>query len=261
MNKILEVNIPDYKLFDFHRHISNIESFDKNLKEFNIGSFCLMPSMIDNDFEDISNYINKIKPFVKKYADRAIIFGALDFIKGYEDNLEILMEQSKEINIKGIKLHPEQIFKIKKDNLEPYFKALSEILGNNIPIYIHMDWPLLEENRYAPNGKKNTFNKIVTFFPDFKYIMGHAGGSGDYLNVWKSCKKFSNVYIETSMAPVTSTLSEVVWKIGPKRLLFGSNYPYCGTSIELIKILCMYQVSDADKKAILESNWEVLFTE
>jgi len=118
---------------------------------------------------------------------------------------------------------------------------------------------LVEKRRYAPSPTKLTFDKIVSFFPEFRFIMGHAGGSGAYLNVWKSCKKFSNVYIETSMAPVTSPLEEVVWKVGPERLLFGSNYPYCATSIELVKILSLYQVTDSDKKMILESNAEVLF--
>jgi predicted TIM-barrel fold metal-dependent hydrolase len=62
------------------------------------------------------------------------------------------------------------------------------------------------------------------------------------------------------MAPVTSPLEEVVWKVGPERLFFGSNFPYCATSIELVKILSLYQVTDADKKMILESNAEVLFS-
>jgi len=261
MNKTLELNIPDVKLFDFHRHISDIELFDKNLTEFNIDKFCLMPSMIENDFNDISNFIQKVKPFSDKYTERAIIFGGLDFTINYDDTLELLEQQAKELQIKGIKIHPEQDFSLNIEFLEPFFKAITEVLGDNIPIYIHMDWPLLEENRYGPNGKRKTFNKIVSWFPTFKFIMGHAGGSGDYIRVWKSCKRFSNIYIETSMAPVSSTLSEVVWKVGPERLLFGSNFPYCGTSIELVKILSMYKVSDEDKRSILSSNWEVLFSE
>ena len=61
------------------------------------------------------------------------------------------------------------------------------------------------------------------------------------------------------MAPVTSPLEEVIWKIGPERLLFGSNYPYCATSIELVKLQSLYKVSDDDIRIILESNAEVLF--
>lgn len=43
MNKGFPLNIPDYKLFDFHRYLSNIEIFDENLKEFNISKLYLMP--------------------------------------------------------------------------------------------------------------------------------------------------------------------------------------------------------------------------
>ncbi|MHA1150781.1 MAG: amidohydrolase family protein [Promethearchaeota archaeon] len=259
MKKKLYVEIPDYRIFDCHRHVSStIEDFDANIEEFNIDKFCLMPSMIEGDFYDLPKYIKKLKPYVEKYKKNVKIFGFLNFSESYSDILEMLDTQKRELNIVGIKIHPYQKFLIDKAQLNPYFKAINEIFGNNLPIYIHLDWPLLP-TRYAPQGKKNTFNKIVSFFPEFTFIMGHAGGSGDYLNIWKSCKKYSKIYIETSMAPVDSTLSEVVWKVGPERLLFGSNYPYCGTNIELVKILCMYKVSEADKRAILSSNWEAIF--
>ena len=238
MKKVLRLQLPDYNIFDFHRHVSNLVEFDKNLKQFNIGKFCLMPSMIENDFSDIASYIDKVKPYAENYRENSFIFGLVDFSKDYNQNLELLKKQKEYLDIKGIKIHPEQNFTIDQTSLKPFFNVISDVLGY-VPIYIHMDWPLLEENGYLPRGKKNTFNKIVSFFPEFNFIMGHAGGSGDYLSIWKSCKKFSNVFIETSMAPVNSTLSEVVWKVGPERIIFGSNYPYCGTSIELIKILTM----------------------
>ncbi|TXT53385.1 MAG: hypothetical protein BAJALOKI2v1_1000008 [Promethearchaeota archaeon] len=117
----------------------------------------------------------------------------------------------------------------------------------------------MKENGFAPRSLKETFEKIVSFFPDFQYIIGHAGGSGAFLDIWKTCKRHPNVYIETSMAPTTSPLEEVIWKLGPERILFGSNFPYCSTSVEIRKILSLYKVSDEDKKQILESNAEVLF--
>ena len=260
MKQKLYLNIPEYKIFDFHRHISNLSEFEQDLNDFNIGKFCLMPTTIENDFENISTYIENVKPYYEKYKDKALIFGALDFSNDYNYNKEQLEKQKRSVNIKGIKLHPEQGFELNKKFLKPYFRAISDIFGFDIPIYIHTDWPLKEEERYAPESIKNTFDKIVSNFVEFKFIMGHAGGSGAYLNVWKSCKKFSNVYLETSMSPVTSPLEEVIWKIGPERLLFGSNYPYSATSIELVKLQSLYKVADEDIRMALESNAEVLFS-
>lgn len=259
MKKEFILEIPEYELFDFHCHASNLNDFEENLKKYNIGKFCMMPTVIENDFNDISAYINKIKPYKAKYGKKAIIFGNLDFSLPAERNVELLRKQISDINIQGIKIHPEQGFEINKSFLRPYFKAIIDVLGTEIPIYIHTDWPLLEEKDYFPNGLKETFNKIVSFFPEFKFIMGHAGGSADYLNIWKTCEKYPNVYIETSMAPATSPLEEIIWKLGPKRILFGSNYPYCTRSSEIVKILSLYQVTDADRKLILSSNGEVLF--
>ncbi|MHA1490594.1 MAG: amidohydrolase family protein [Promethearchaeota archaeon] len=260
MKKELSIDIKGYKIFDFHRHLSPMNQFKDNIDQFNIDKFCLMPTMLNNDFKNIMSYIQNAKPYHEKYKEKAIIFGALDFSKDGEYNKELLEKQAKFAPIKGIKIHPEQGFKLEKNFLKRYFKCITDVLGNDVPIYVHTDWPLLEEKGFTPNGIKNTFDKIVSFFPEFKFVMGHAGGSADYLNVWKSCKKFSNVYIETSMAPVTSPLSEVVWKVEPERLVFGSNYPYCGTSIEIVKILSLYKVKEEEKKNILESNAEVLFS-
>ncbi|MHA1763162.1 MAG: amidohydrolase family protein, partial [Promethearchaeota archaeon] len=219
-----------------------------------------MPTVITNDFNNINEFIEKIKPLKEKHGTRAITFGCLDFSKNAEKNMELLEKQKSSIKIQGIKIHPEQGFKINKNFLKPYFKSILDVLGQDTPIYIHTDWPLLEEKDFRPNGLKDTFNKIVSFFPEFKFIMGHAGGSADYLNIRKSCEKYPNVFVETSMAPTTSPLEEIIWKIGPERLLFGTNYPYCLPSSEIVKILSLYQVSDAERKLILNSNAEVFFS-
>lgn len=259
MKQNLYLNIPEYKIFDFHRHISDINDFEQDLKDFNIGKFCLMPTTIEHDFQNILSYIEKVKQLYEKYKENAIIFGALDFTNDYNYNKELLEKQKKSVNIKGIKLHPEQGFEINKKFLRPYFKVIADILGYDIPIYIHTDWPLTEENGYTPAPLKKNFTKIVSYFSDFKFILGHGGGSGAWRNLWKICKKYSKVFIETSMTPATTPLEEVVWKVGPERLLFGSNYPYCTTSSEIIKIHNLYKVNDNDVRMIFESNAEVLF--
>jgi predicted TIM-barrel fold metal-dependent hydrolase len=259
MRQKLYLNIPEYKIFDFHRHISNLSEFEQNLNDFNIGKFCLMPTTIENDFKNIPTYIENVKPYYEKYKERALIFGALDFSKDYNHNRELLEQQKKTVNIKGIKLHPEQGFDLDKKFLKPYFRVIADIFSYDIPIYVHTDWPLTEKKGYAPEPLKENFTKIVANFSEFNFILGHGGGSGAWRNLWKICKKFANVLIETSMTPATTPLEEVVWKIGPERLLFGSNYPYCTISSEILKIQNLYKVNDNDIRMILESNSEVLF--
>lgn len=75
-----------------------------------------MPTSIENNFQDILSYIEKIKPYHDKFKDDAIIFGAIDFSKAKEYNLDLIEKQKKSVNIKGIKIHPEQGFEIKKKN-------------------------------------------------------------------------------------------------------------------------------------------------
>lgn len=257
MRQNLTLDFPKFEIFDFHRHAHDLDNFDENVKRYNITQFCLMPSIIEGDFTNLEAYFKKISPIHDKYGESCKIFGFLDFTETSEQNRTRIEQLRDNLSIKGIKIHPNQGIPLKKRGLKPYFDVIRDLLGM-IPIYIHMDWPLTDRNAFAPNGKKNTFNKLVSFFPDFNFIMGHAGGSGDYLNVWKTCKKYDNVYVETSMAPSTSPLEEIIWNLGPERLLFGSNYPYCATSIELVKISSLYQITDLDRMKILHSNWRVV---
>jgi len=72
MNEKMYCEVPRFKIFDFHRHASEMNDFEKNLKEFNVGKFCLMPTTLENDFQDILSYIEKIKLYHDKFKDDAI---------------------------------------------------------------------------------------------------------------------------------------------------------------------------------------------
>jgi predicted TIM-barrel fold metal-dependent hydrolase len=259
MKQKLDFDIEKYKIIDSHCHLtSNFEDMQKNLEIFNIEKFCLMPTVIENDFFELSNFFKKLKPINSKFKNACLIFGALNFLKSPEENREIMLNQRDKEKIRGIKFHYEQNFILDKKYLRPYFQVIEDVFGYEIPIYIHTDWPLVGE-RLKPMKLKDSFSKFPDYFPDFKFIMGHGGGSGAYVSIWKVCKKYSNVYVESSMCPTTQSLEEVIWRVGDDRVLFGSNFPYCGTSIEVVKILSMYQVSDEDRKNIFYNNAKELF--
>ena len=155
---------PAYSLFDFHRHISEIQQFDEDLKTYNIQNFCVMPSIQAGNFKDYHQYIKNAKPLLQKYSKRMISFGFIDFGKSPEENSEILKDFKQQINIKGIKFHPQQNFELKKKYLKPYFDEIQGVVGN-VPVYIHMDWPLTVKNGFAPKGKKIPLIKSFLGFP------------------------------------------------------------------------------------------------
>ena len=259
MKQKLDYDIEHFTIIDSHCHASSkFEVFQKNMETFNIKKFCLMPTVIENDFNDLDNYFNKVKSINAKFKNTCFIFGALDFSKTPEENRELILNQRDKEKIKGIKVHHEQNFLLDKKYLQPYFKIIEDVFGFDFPIYIHTDWPLIGE-RLKPTKLKDSFSKFPNYFPDFKFIMGHGGGSGAYVSIWKVCKKYSNVYVESSMCPTTQSLEEVIWRVGEDRVIFGSNFPYCGISVEIVKILSLYQVTDEDRENIFYNNAKVLF--
>ena len=87
MKQNLDLSIPDWDIFDFHRHPnSNIELFEEDIKTFKISRFCLMPSMLEGDFQDFNLFLNKLESFHKKYKNRAINFSYIDFSISIEEN-------------------------------------------------------------------------------------------------------------------------------------------------------------------------------
>jgi len=151
----------------------------------------------------------------------------------------------------GVKIHPLQNFSISKAQLEPYLEIVQK---NKIPLYIHTDWvPSAEFGKYRINLNE-TFGKITDMYPGITFIMGHAGNSDSWVNIWKLLQKRPNVYVETSMAPSPGELEKIVQKIGPNRILFGSNFPFCEPNVELMKIIMLNHVSDEEKNQIVYNN-------
>jgi predicted TIM-barrel fold metal-dependent hydrolase len=207
-----------------------------------------------NDFGNYISYIQNFQEIQSAFRNlhslssfKAFLFLPILFEEPYEKFTEIVHQYQPA----GLKLHPLQNFPIKKVILEPYLQIAAK---KKIPIYIHTDWvPSAEYGKYRNTIKEN-FGEITALFPEITFIMGHAGNSDSWVNIWRLIQKHPNVMVETSMAPSPGELEKVVQNIGIERVLFGSNFPFCEPSVELMKIIMMNGVSESDKERIVFDN-------
>ncbi|MHA1821775.1 MAG: amidohydrolase family protein [Promethearchaeota archaeon] len=268
-----EVFVKQYgSVFDFHAHLEPnlpIDSFMKERNKFSIEGICIMPSWkklgqfnfaekYPNDFLEPDNYLKNLDMMIKELEQteggtgwRGDIykFIPIDFKKD-AGHLEEIIEN---VNPAGVKIHPLQDFPIDRRFLEPYFKVVQE---HDLLLYIHTDWVPTTEWHKVKNLLPETFERIAKWFPDFTIIMGHAGNNDSYVNVWKILKKYKNVVIETSLSPAPQEIEKVKKHIkdGYKRILFGSNFPFSSTGVELTKIFKMNYFTHEEKEAILRVN-------
>jgi len=109
------------------------------------------------------------------------------------------------------------------------------------------DLPIVfeEELSFTENFVKMT-NSLKVIIPH----MGMLGGNPlDFLETFKTVQ---NVYFDTSLAG-KMTISKFIEKIGPERIIFGSDIPFGIMKHELEKILSL-SLEEAKKELILSRN-------
>ncbi|NVM31944.1 MAG: amidohydrolase family protein [Candidatus Helarchaeota archaeon] len=249
-------------LIDGHRHlpftapseeaISELLAFFEKYKLFKA---CIYPSLQADDFSDLNRYYKRLDQTLAKggnhFAKKILKFGAIDFTKSPHQ----LEQDIEKHQLKGLKLHPLQNFKINKEVLMPYLEILK---SHNLPLYIHSDWVPSTEYKKRKVILEQTIGKIASFVPRIPVIMGHAGNSDSYRHIHKVLNKHSNVILETSMAPTSAELEKAIWKYGAHRVIFGSNEPYCAFDKEL-KLIEVLNISLPERYLILGKNAMNLF--
>ena len=94
--------------------------------------------------------------------------------------------------------------------------------------------------------------EIARKFNLTKFVMLSMGGD-DWMNAVAAAEKTVNLYLETSGNLNPNKVKYAFERVGPNRLLFGSNWPYADPALT-IGLVEDADISDADKKRILETN-------
>lgn len=136
----------------------------------------------------------------------------------YLDEFERLLT----LPIAGIKYHSD-LQKLPNDSPKLYamMKILAGSSRNSLPVYLHSgDFPI-----YKPQDHPwhKPFAKIAETFPNINFVCGHAGWDKPRAAL-RLALNHPNIYLETSWQPPI-IIRRLCDKLGPHRLLFGSDYP------------------------------------
>ncbi|MEX2684944.1 MAG: amidohydrolase family protein [Candidatus Sigynarchaeota archaeon] len=249
----------DIEIHDFHRHVEIADAGD--MKVYHVTSACILPSWREyrasacdaypsNDFTNIFWYKADVKTIRQKFAGWAgqlFTFIPVDFQGGVDK----FKRDLDELDPAGVKLHPLQCFPLDKGFLDPFFRIIRD---RDLLVHVHTDWPSRTEFGKFKPVLGATFGKLARWYTDITFIMGHAGNNDSYLNIWKIVKRCPNCIVETSMAPTPAELDRVIARVGADRIVFGSNFPYCNTAVEITRVLALHRASAEDKRGILGEN-------
>jgi hypothetical protein len=151
---------------------------------------------------------------------------------------------------RGVKLHP------LLDGYHPDDPAVHPIIEllieRGLPALIHCGHPIFT--------LPWSIEELIRRYPEAKIILGHMGhGNIIYINAAIDvAERNPNVYLETSGMPMHSKIREAVERVGPDRVLYGSDTPFHHPSAELAKVRASGLSTDLTDR-VLGENGRLLF--
>lgn len=150
----------------------------------------------------------------------------------------------------GVKLHP--LLDAYHPNDPAVHPLIEELIRRDMPVLIHCGHPIFT--------LPWSIEELAVEYPDAKIILGHMGhGNIVYINgAIDVADRNENVYLETSGMPMHAKILEAVERVGPNKVLFGSDAPFHEVGVEVRKV----QVSGLSPELIervLEKNSRKLF--
>lgn len=139
-----------------------------------------------------------------------------------------VLKRYVEKGAKALKLHPAS----DGEGVEsPRYRALIRSASDlGLPIILHTG--CLHSRLFYKDpsqGHAERFTKWYENYPKTQFILAHMNFHEPNVAL-DICEEFSNVWVDTSWQPA-EVIGEAARRIGPERVLFGSDWPFIGNNI------------------------------
>ena len=138
------------------------------------------------------------------------------------------LRAAAERGARGLKLHPftDGAFLANDPLLVHPLLQIAQEYG--IPVLVHSGWSWTS----APG----LIVDIAKSFPEISVIMGHSGLFGNHIEAATLGRDVENLYFDLAGLSTPYAVKDLLDRLGPDRLLFGSDYPHSPMGFELEKI-------------------------
>jgi predicted TIM-barrel fold metal-dependent hydrolase len=161
---------------------------------------------------------------IAQYPDR--LYGFARIHPWYPEAVSLLERALTELGFKGLKLHP--VTTSAHPAGEDTLRLIRKAAEHSAPVLFHCgDEPLATPLVIAQAARR---------CPDATFILGHMGGYAHVDEAIEVGERLANVVLETSAFPYPGKVREAVERLGPARVLFGSDGPACSPLLELEKV-------------------------
>lgn len=218
-------------IVDFHTHVDEAPAFgwidppDKVVALLDAAGIDRAVIMTYTDLPGLNpNALDYIVGAAAQFPDRLIPFVRLN--PNFRDQVPQLLDRAVALGVRGVKLHPTTTL------AHPAGEATIALLRRCGELGL----PALFHCGDDPYTTPETIGLAAEAAPDCRIVLGHMGG---YLHVEEAIDEAGrrpNLYLETSAMPYPKWIAEAVARVGPNRVIFGSDGPGCNPALELDKI-------------------------
>jgi len=115
----------------------------------------------------------------------------------------------------------------------PRYRALLRAASDlGMPVIIHTGCLHMHLFYRRPSrGRAEIFSKWYETYTNTKFILAHMNYHEPHTAL-DLCEEFSNVFVDTSWQPA-EVIGEAVRRIGPERVLFGTDWPLVGNNLSV----------------------------
>ncbi len=172
------------------------------------------------------------------YPDNALVRDVVSEIPGASalvwanpripGNIEESISWLDDPNFVGVKLHP--LIDAYHPNDPALYPLVEVAVERKLPILIHSGHPIFT--------LPWSIEELAVTFPEARIVMAHMGhGNIIYINAAIDIAvRREHVYLETSGMPMHSKIAEAVERVGPDRVLYGSDAPFHHPDVEILKV-------------------------
>ena len=176
---------------------------------------------------------------VARFPDRLVGFARLN--PNYRVEAMAAVDRAVgELGFRGVKLHPTTTL------AHPAGDATVELMRRcgelGVPVLFHCgDDPYTTPQAIEVGARQA---------PQTAVVLGHMGGYFHVDDAIAAAERTSNLYLETSAMPYPGKIAEAVARLGPGRVVFGSDGPGCNPALEVRKIRIL-GLAAADEELVL----------
>lgn len=214
------------KICDVHVHLGrsggiyhtlHLDQIDDFIERFNIEHLALFPFEIDID--ESNKKILKLSQMNKK------IHGLYWIQKKHVERDKKILETSLGQGCWGVKFHGTY------ENLpisDPIYRPVLEVLNDNASLLLVHTGRFRDGDITSNTSYLHALN-VAKLFPKIKVILAHMGGNDTTIvkKALEESRDIRNVWFETSGITTPYRVERAVDVIGPERILFGSDAPWC----------------------------------